>query len=357
VAMSGGVDRSVIAALLKEEGYDIFGVTMVVWQSEEGRQKVDDQKGKSFSLKIERDVQKVCEQLGIPYYVLDLKEVFREKVVEYFIKEYERGRTPNPCAACNRFIKFDVLLNKAISLGASHLATGHYARLVHDEPRGIYLIQKARDTRKDQTYFLYNLSQKELKNCLFPLGNYLKKEIRDMAKKLDLKVAEKPESQEICFIADNDYKNFLRCQHGITFKPGPFLSTSGKKLGTHEGLPFYTVGQRKGLGLAVGYPLYVVSLDYVRNAVILGKKEEVYARGLVVSDINFTADGIEEGQEVTVKIRYKSPEVQAVFYPLPNKRSRIELKTRQKAVAPGQAAVFYEGNLLLGGGIIEESIY
>ncbi len=359
VAMSGGVDSSVVAAILKDRGYQVFGVTLDLLQQEKDA-KGDIYRRCSSSRAIE-DARRTCEQLGIDHHVLNLKETFQKKVVDYFIREYERGRTPNPCVVCNRFIKFDVLLKEVFSLGGEQLATGHYARLFYDSSSDTHFLYKARDFHKDQTYFLYNLTQKELRHCLFPLGDYVKEEIRDMAGKAGLDIAGKAESQEICFIQDNDYKNFLRKQRTIHVKPGPFLDTAGKKLGTHQGLPFYTVGQRKGLGLAAGYPLYVVDIDFSKNAIILGRQEELFSPGLLAEGVNFiTESWIKEGeikeQDIKVKIRYRSPEVEARLEPLSGDQVRVVFNSPQRAVAPGQAVVFYQDSMVLGGGTIKERI-
>lgn len=351
VAMSGGVDSSVTAAILKNEGYRVFGLTMSIYSSHQSYGTVTGQTNKAAE-----DAQKVCRQLGIEHYVLDLSGDFQKSVINYFISEYERGRTPNPCVVCNRHIKFDRLMSEAFSLGASCLATGHYASIIYSDHQKQYFLQKARDTRKDQTYFLFNLTQEKLSKCLFPLGGYLKQEIRQMARDFNLEVMEKPESQEICFIEDNDYKSFLKREGKVNCSPGPFLSTTGERIGTHQGLPFYTVGQRKGLGLAVGYPLYVINIDYSRNAVVVGRREELFAAGLTAGEISIISGEPLKEQELLVKIRYRSPEVEAVLTPQSSHRVSIRFKTPQRAVTPGQAVVFYRGELVLGGGIIEERI-
>lgn len=344
VAISGGVDSSVTAALLQEEGRQVFGVTMELGSPDNS----------SLSRGV-REAERVCRHLGISHHVIDLGEDFKGRVIDYFIKEYEGGRTPNPCVVCNRHIKFGRLMEEALSLGADYLATGHYARLDFDPFLGKYILKKARDEGKDQTYFLYNLTQEHLGKSIFPLGGYLKEEVQELAREQELPAAGKPESQEICFIEDNDYKGFLRKQN-ISYKPGPFYSTSGEKLGTHQGLPFYTIGQRKGLGLAVGYPLYVISMDCAKNAIILGRKEELFAQGLTAREVNYLLEDIKKPTKIEVKIRYRSPQVEAKLYPLGGGRVRLEFITPQKAVTPGQAAVFYQGDLLLGGGIIEERL-
>jgi len=354
VAMSGGIDSSVAAAILKDKGYQVFGVTMTLFPQE--NENTEDINRMCSSSRAANDARKICEQLGITHHVLNLKDAFKEKVVDYFIREYERGRTPNPCVACNRFIKFDVLLKEVFSLGGEQLATGHYARLFYNSSRDIYYLHKARDSHKDQTYFLYNLSQKELKYCIFPLGDYEKEEIREMAGKAALNIAKNAESQEICFIEDNDYKNFLRNQKNIDFKPGPFLNTAGKKMGTHQGLPFYTVGQRKGLGLAVGYPLYVVDIDFTRNAIILGRKEELFSQGLIAEKVNYIAGSSQKEQDIAVKIRYRSPEVEARLESFSGNKVKVIFEKPQRAITPGQAVVFYQGNIVLGGGTIKERI-
>ncbi|UNC92595.1 tRNA 2-thiouridine(34) synthase MnmA [Candidatus Contubernalis alkaliaceticus] len=355
VAMSGGVDSSVTAAVLKEAGYPIFGVTMTICPSA----GYHDQEGNTAAGKINNaveDARKVCQQLGIAHHVLDLSGDFRERVVDYFLKEYERGRTPNPCVVCNLHIKFDRLMKEAFSLGADYLATGHYARIIYNDQRQKYFLQKARDPGKDQTYFLFSLTQDKLKKILFPLGGYLKEEVREKARSLNLEVMEKPESQEICFIEDNDYKGFIKREGKVTFSPGPFLLTSGERIGTHQGLPFYTVGQRKGLGLAVGYPIYVVDIDYSTNAVVVGKREELFAADLYAGEVSCVSGEPLEQQDLTVKIRYRSPEVEAQLTPLAPGRVIISFKEPQRAVTPGQAVVFYRGEQVLGGGIIEERL-
>lgn len=355
VAMSGGVDSSVTAAVLKHAGYNVFGLTMSIDSSHHNYEKGDNT-GTCETNKAVEDARKVCEQLGIEHFSLDLSGDFKKKVIDYFVREYERGRTPNPCVVCNLHIKFERLMKEALSLGADYLATGHYARIVYSAHKKQYFLQKARDIGKDQTYFLYNLTQEKLKKCLFPLGRYLKQEVREMAWEFNLEVMEKPESQEICFIKDNDYKGFLKREGKVTYSPGPFLSTSGERIGSHQGLPFYTVGQRKGLGLAVGYPLYVIDIDHCKNAVVVGKKEELFTSGLLAGDVHSISGELLEEQELLVKIRYRSPEVEALLTPLSPHRVSIRFKTPQRAVTPGQAVVFYRGDLVLGGGIIEERL-
>ncbi|RQD77763.1 MAG: tRNA 2-thiouridine(34) synthase MnmA [Candidatus Syntrophonatronum acetioxidans] len=359
VAVSGGVDSSVTAALLQERGYQVFGVTMDLGSPQEVASSYDGKAKKDEDSSLSREVkegERVCRHLGIPHQVIDLKKDFKSKVINYFIKEYQGGRTPNPCVVCNRHIKFGSLMEEAFSLGAHYLATGHYARLSFDQAHRKYFLEKARDEGKDQTYFLYELTQDHLEKSIFPLGDYLKEEVQELARKWGLPAAGKPESQEICFIEDNDYKGFLLRQGDISYQPGPFYSTSGERLGTHQGLPFYTIGQRKGLGLAVGYPLYVIHMDCAKNAIILGRKEELLARGLTAGRVNYILEEIKEATRLEVKIRYRSPQVEAVLYPLEGGKVRLEFKDPQRAVTPGQAAVFYQGNLLLGGGIIEERL-
>ncbi len=355
VAMSGGVDSSVAAAVLKEAGYRVFGITMLIYASGNGQLEKDKRETRPTDYAAE-DARKVCSQLGIEHHVLDLSEDFQKHVIDYFICEYEQGRTPNPCVVCNRHIKFERLMNAAFSLGADYLATGHYARIIYSSHKKQYFLQKGRDTGKDQTYFLYNLTQEKLAQCIFPLGGYLKEEVRQMARDFNLAVREKPESQEICFIEDNDYKGFLKSKGKAACSPGPFLSTSGERIGTHQGIPFYTVGQRKGLGLAVGYPVYVTDIDPTRNAVVVGKREELFAPGLLAGEVNTISGEPLEEQELLVKIRYRSPEVEAVLTPVSRRRVSIRFNTPQRAVTPGQAVVFYKGDLVLGGGIIEERI-
>jgi len=352
VAMSGGVDSSVTAAVLKERGYNIIGITMQIWPA--GRE--DEETGGCCSLSAVNDARRVAYKLDIPFYVLNFRELFEEKVINYFTDEYMKGRTPNPCIACNRYIKFEALLSKAKALGADYVATGHYARIRYDGKRGRYLLLKAKDKSKDQTYALYSFKQKQMARTLLPLGDFKKTKVREKAARLGLVVADKPESQEICFVTDNNYRGFLqkRVPSG-EIKPGPFLTTSGKRVGTHKGLPYYTVGQRRGLGLALGYPVYVVALDPGRNAVIVGTEDEVYAPGLTAKDNNFISiEKLTEPMQVEAKIRYSSPPVPAVIENLPDGRVRVRFEKPQRAITPGQSVVYYRGPEVVGGGIIDE---
>ncbi|AFV11932.1 tRNA (5-methylaminomethyl-2-thiouridylate) -methyltransferase TrmU [Thermacetogenium phaeum DSM 12270] len=354
VAMSGGVDSSVTAYLLKEQGYRVIGITMQVWPSG----VTDPDYGGCCSLAAVEDARRVCEVIGIPHYVWNFQDVFEQGVIDYFCREYLGGRTPNPCIACNREIKFHVLLNRVRALGADFLATGHYVRTMYDERLGRWLLKKGRDEKKDQSYVLYMLRQDQLPYLKFPLGDYLKSEVRQLASRAGLPVAEKQESQEICFIPDNDYRSFLEQRLPQAAVPGPIYDVHGNLVGKHQGLAFYTIGQRHGLGLALGYPAYVVEIDPSRNALVVGEKSHLEANGLVAEKVNFIPfDTLQEERTAEVKIRYTSAPAPAVILPgrAPNEVT-VRFSVPQRAVTPGQSAVFYKDDLVLGGGIISRKL-
>lgn len=350
VAMSGGVDSSVAAFLLKEEGYEVIGITMQIWPDDmEG----DESSKGCCSLSAVDDARRVADHLGIPYYVLNFKEIFETKVISYFVHEYVEGRTPNPCIACNRYIKFDELLKKAAQLEAFYVATGHYAIINKDDKSGRYLLKRSYDHTKDQTYALYSMTQFQLEHTLMPLGLYSKPQIREVAKKIGLKVANKPDSQEICFVTDGDYGRFIERREPDKIKQGFFVDAKGNVLGRHKGIAHYTIGQRKGLGLALPNPLYVIDIDAKRNTVVLGTAEEVYSNEMIVGDVNLISkDLLYNPEQCTVKIRYGSKEAQACVYPMEDNKLKVLFDTPQRAVTPGQAAVFYQEDVVLGGGTI-----
>lgn len=352
VAMSGGVDSSVAAALLLEAGYEVIGVTMQIWQ----RGAEDERSGGCCSLSAVDDARRVADKLGIPYYVMNFRDLFKEKVIEYFTGEYLKGRTPNPCIACNRYIKFEALLSKARGLDCDFLATGHYARITYDDSSRRFLLYRAKDDNKDQTYALYTLTQEQLAHTLFPLGDYTKPEIRKKAAELGLLVADKPDSQEICFVADNNYKNFLNQRvSGECIKPGFFVNTKGEVLGRHQGIHNYTVGQRKGLGLALGYPAYVLAIDSESNNVIIGDDREIFRNALIADDNNFIPfDVLKEPLEVEAKIRYGAIPAKALISPEEDGRILVAFAEPQRAITPGQAVVYYQGDMVVGGGTIDE---
>lgn len=346
--MSGGVDSSLAAALLVEQGYQVTGVTLHLWAEEEDFRPAPTS---CCSLEAVEGARRVCQQLGIPHYVFNFREEFRRLVVEEFIREYGRGRTPNPCLACNRWIKFRLLLERARRLGFSYLATGHYARIRRSEEG--YHLWRGRDRRKDQSYVLYMLGQAELAHLLFPLGEMTKAEVRREAARRGLATAGRPESQEICFIPDGDYRRFLSAR--LPAQPGPILDLSGRVLGTHRGLACYTVGQRKGLGLSgQPHPLFVVALRPEENALVVGPEEALLSPVLEAGDVSFVSGKWpEEPLRVEAKVRYRTPESPAWLFPLEEGRVRVEFDTPQRAITPGQAVVFYRGEEVLGGGIIE----
>jgi tRNA-specific 2-thiouridylase len=342
--MSGGVDSSVAAALLKEQGVEIIGVMMRLWAEEENRccapQAVD-------------DARQVAAQLEIPFYLVNYETEFKACVVDYFIAEYGRGRTPNPCLACNRHIRFGRLLRHAQVLGATHLATGHYAR-VEREGRG-YRLLKGMDPQKDQSYVLHMLGQDELEHVLFPVGDYTKGQVREMARKRGLPVASKEESMELCFVSDDDYRRFLRERAPQAVKPGPILSSSGQEIGQHQGLAFYTVGQRRGLGIAAPEALYVLRLDTEQNALIVGPERELGRSSLHATEVNYPSGQPPEGPvPVQAKIRYRAAFADATWTPLPGGQARVEFAAPLRDITPGQAVVAYQDDLVLAGGMICE---
>jgi len=351
VAMSGGVDSSVTAALLLEQGYEVIGVTMQIWDPEQT--EVGDDFVGCCSLSAVDDARAVAHKLGIAYYVLNFRSLFETEVIDNFVSEYLSGRTPNPCVVCNRSIKFEALLKKALGLGARYMATGHYARLGYDNTLRRYYIKKAADPVKDQTYFLYPMTQQQIAHTLMPLGGLTKNEVRAMAAERGLRVAKKPESQEICFVTNNDYHSFIKEYTGEKIEPGPFLDLEGNVLGEHKGIPFYTIGQRRGLWLAMGEKVYVINIDMARNAVIVGPQEALECSELVAEDNNFILyEELDDVMEAEVQIRYNGQPVPATLYPAGDGTVKVVFKEPQRAVTPGQAVVYYRGEYLLGGGTI-----
>ena len=352
VAMSGGVDSSVCAALLHAQGYDCIGVTMKLW---DGPGSTEGQRKTCCTLDDVADARRVAAQLGIPFYVANFKEPFAQRVIDDFISSYEQGYTPNPCARCNRYLKFDALQRRAVQLGADRVATGHYARVVRTDD-GRYHIRRGRDTEKDQSYFLFDLSQEQLAHSVFPLGDYAKDEVRNMAWEFGLRVATKSESQEICFIPDGNYRSFLRPRlDAQTIRHGPIVDTSGKVLGEHQGLPFYTVGQRRGLGIAAAQPLHVVRVETGGNTLVVGTRDEATRGSFVVERLNWMRRPPEHSLSTTVQIRYRQRPIPATVHPLGTTQAEIMLDEPQFAIAPGQAAVFYQGDTVIGGGWIARS--
>ncbi|MCC3145348.1 tRNA 2-thiouridine(34) synthase MnmA [Halanaerobium sp. Z-7514] len=351
IAMSGGVDSSVAAALLKEKGYEVIGGTMHIFPDYE---EATDREDHCCSYSALRDAKRVAQKLDIPHFVFNLKDEFQEKVIDYFVDEYSRARTPNPCVMCNKKIKFDALLRKAREIGCEYIATGHYSKI--EKNNGRYLLKKGHDQSKDQSYMLYVLNQEQLSRTLFPLGDFTKEEIRQKAKELGFEIHNKAESQEICFVPDDDYVRFLDKNYPEISQPGPILDSEGNKVGTHAGISNYTIGQRRGLGVALGYPAYVVELDPENNAVILGKDQAVFSKALIAEDINIIPFSSLDGKmEVAAQIRYNSYPVPAVIENTGEDKIKVEFKEPQRAVTPGQSVVFYLDDLVLGGGIIKES--
>jgi len=339
IAMSGGVDSSVTAALLLKQGMSVEGVTMKLTA------------GLCCDISSAQDI---CRHLGIPHRMIDAQSEFSRSIVSDFISEFRRGRTPNPCIRCNDLIKFDLLLHYARSNGFDHLATGHYARIDYDEQSSRYHLKKGIDENKDQSYFLYRLTQDQMQSVLFPLGGMRKIDVRAMARELALPAAERPESQEICFVPDHDYRSFLKENAPETLKPGELVLTDGTVVGNHEGIAFFTVGQRRGLGVSAGERLYVVRIEPKTNRVILGKVSELQIRTMYLSKPNFILfNELRDPLSVTVKIRYRSPFVPAMIRPSGSGSMRVEFLQPVTGVCPGQAAVFYAGDTVVGGGIID----
>jgi tRNA-specific 2-thiouridylase len=342
VAMSGGVDSSVAAALLVEQGFDVTGVMLHLWAEEENR---------CCSPEAVDDARTVAEQLGIDFCLVDYEAEFKACVVDYFIAEYGQGRTPNPCLTCNRQIRFGRLLRHVQALGADSMATGHYARIT--EIGGMHRLQKGADPHKDQSYVLYMLGQDELRRLIFPVGSYTKAQVREMARERGLPVADRDESMEICFVTDDDYRRFLREHAPLSVQPGPILDTSGREIGRHQGLPYYTIGQRRGLGIAAPEALYVLRLDVARNALIVGPARELGRRSLLADEVTYVSGRPPaEPVRVQAKIRYKAILADATWTPLEAGRARVEFDAPVRDITPGQAVVAYQGDLVLGGGII-----
>lgn len=350
VGMSGGVDSSVAAYLLKEQGYDVIGVTMQIWQDEDIICQAEN--GGCCGLSAVEDARRVASDLEIPYYVMNFKQEFKQNVIDYFIKEYLEGKTPNPCIACNRYVKWESLLKRSLEIGADFIATGHYARITRLS-NGRIALQKSATAQKDQTYALYNLSQYQLEHTLMPVGEYTKDQIREIADKIGLKVANKPDSQEICFIPDHDYAKFINENSQKQIEPGNFVTKEGKILGKHRGITHYTVGQRKGLNLSMGHPVFVLEIRPDTNEVVIGDGTQVFSDRLFAGNINFMAlSGLEEEREVTAKIRYSHKGAACKIHRYQEDKIECIFTEPQRAITPGQAVVFYDGDIVLGGGTI-----
>ena len=345
--MSGGVDSSVAAAILVEEGYEVIGVTMRIWPCDAPMMQASART--CCSLSAIQDAERVAARLGIRHYVLNFKDIFQQTVIDNFVQEYRRGRTPNPCIRCNRFVKFDALLTKARTYGAEYVATGHYSRIVHDDR---WLLKRGVDGSKDQSYALYCMTQEQLAHALMPLGNLIKDETRHLAAKLGLAVATKPESQEICFVENRDYPSFIKRHAPEVAVPGPILDTAGGEIGLHEGIAFYTIGQRKRIGIAAREPLYVVDIDPERNAIIVGRDDDLYSSQLTAEDMVYICERPDKPIAVTAKVRYNMKDAPALLSPLAGNQAHVRFDGPQRAITPGQAVVCYQGEDVLGGGTI-----
>lgn len=351
VGMSGGVDSSVAAYLLKQQGYDVIGVTMQIWQEEET--VTQEENGGCCGLSAVDDARRVAEHLGIPYYVMNFKKEFKCHVMDYFVEEYLSGRTPNPCIACNRYVKWESLLKRSLEIGADYIATGHYAR-IDKLPNGRFAIRNSVTAAKDQTYALYNLTQEQLSHTLMPVGAYTKDEIRRIAEEAGLPVAHKPDSQEICFVPDDDYAGFIEREAGDRIPgPGNFVSTDGRILGTHKGITHYTIGQRKGLDLPMGRRVFVTEIRPETNEVVIGENEDVFTSTVVCDRVNFMgmAD-LAEPRRVLAKIRYNHLGEYCEIKKGEDGKVICTFEKPVRASTPGQAVVFYEGEYVLGGGTI-----
>ncbi len=349
VGMSGGVDSSVAACLLKEQGYEVIGVTMQIWQDED--RTVIEENGGCCGLLAVEDARRVAGFLDIPYYVMNFKDVFKEKVIDYFVESYVHGQTPNPCIACNRYVKWEALFRRSMEIGADYIATGHYAR-VEQLKNGRMAVRNSVTAAKDQTYALYNLTQEQLSHTLMPVGSYTKEEIRAIAAKQGLLVADKPDSQEICFVPDGDYAGFIE-RNCSGLRTGNYVDQAGTILGRHKGITHYTVGQRKGLGLSMGHPVFVTEIRPETDEVVIGEAEDVFTDTVYCRDLNFMAcPDFEEGREFLGKIRYGHRGERCVVKRLGEDLLECRFKHPVRAVTPGQALVLYDGEYVAGGGTI-----
>jgi len=351
VGMSGGVDSSVAAYLLKKQGYDVVGVTMQIWQEED--QEFIEERGGCCGLTAVDDARRVAESLDIPHYVMNFRDEFKEHVIDYFVREYISGKTPNPCIACNRYVKWESLLQRVLAIGGEYIATGHYAKIM-ELPNGRYCVCRSTSLDKDQSYALYNLTQEQLKCTLMPCGTYDKEDIRMIAKELKLSIADKPDSQDICFVPDGDYASFIKSYANLNNSLGNFVSIDGTILGTHRGIIHYTVGQRKGLGIALGYPAFVIAIRPERNEVVLGNFEESHVQTLMARNINFmSVERLTKPTRFIAKIRYNHKGAWCTAVQTETDEIHCVFEEPQRAVTPGQAVVLYDGDYVVGGGTIQ----